>query len=133
MSFPKHLIVRVVACLCAACILAGCNTSDRRARSALNDYQNATALNDTAAARRALLQLVSAKDDVPDYWAELGRIEMASGELGQASYAFNRAYELGANAYMVKPVDYRAVEHLFQAITQYWGLECAKPELAAAR
>jgi len=33
----------------------------------------------------------------------------------------NRAYELGANAYMVKPVDYRAVEHLFQSITQYWA------------
>ena len=44
----------------------------------------------------------------------------------------NRAYELGANAYMVKPVDFRAVEHLFQAITQYWGLECAKPELEPA-
>ena len=25
----------------------------------------------------------------------------------------NRAYELGANAYMVKPMDFRAVEHLF--------------------
>ena len=44
----------------------------------------------------------------------------------------NRAYELGANAYMVKPVDYRAVEHLFNSITQYWGLECAKPELETA-
>lgn len=44
----------------------------------------------------------------------------------------NKAYELGANAYMVKPMDYRAMEHLFQAITQYWGLECAKPELEAA-
>jgi CheY-like chemotaxis protein len=41
----------------------------------------------------------------------------------------NRAYELGANAYMVKPVDYRAVERLFESITHYWGLECAKPEL----
>lgn len=41
----------------------------------------------------------------------------------------NHAYELGANAYMVKPVDFRAVEHLFQTITSYWGLECAKPEL----
>lgn len=41
----------------------------------------------------------------------------------------NRAYELGANAYMVKPVDFRAVEHLFESITHYWGLECAKPEL----
>ncbi|SRR5581483_8532376 len=41
----------------------------------------------------------------------------------------NRAYQLGANAYMVKPVDYRHVEHLFQTITQYWGFECAKPEV----
>jgi len=40
----------------------------------------------------------------------------------------NRAYELGANAYMVKPVEFRAVEHLFESITHYWGLECAKPE-----
>ncbi len=44
----------------------------------------------------------------------------------------NRAYELGANAYMVKPVNFRAVEHLFESITHYWGLECAKPELEAA-
>jgi CheY-like chemotaxis protein len=41
----------------------------------------------------------------------------------------NHAYESGANAYMVKPVDFRAVETLFQSITHYWGLECAKPEL----
>lgn len=44
----------------------------------------------------------------------------------------NRAYELGANAYMVKPMDYRAVEHLFESITHYWGLECAKPALEIA-
>jgi CheY-like chemotaxis protein len=41
----------------------------------------------------------------------------------------NRAYELGANAYMVKPVNFKDVEHLFESITQYWGLQCAKPEL----
>jgi CheY-like chemotaxis protein len=41
----------------------------------------------------------------------------------------NRAYELGANAYMVKPVNFHAVQHLFESITHYWGLECAKPEL----
>lgn len=41
----------------------------------------------------------------------------------------NHAYELGANAYMVKPMNFRAVEHLFESITHYWGLECAKPEL----
>ena len=44
----------------------------------------------------------------------------------------NRAYELGANAYMVKPMNFRAVEHLFESITHYWGLECAKPELEPA-
>jgi CheY-like chemotaxis protein len=44
----------------------------------------------------------------------------------------NRAYELGANAYMVKPMDFHAVEHLFESITHYWGLECAKPELEVA-
>ena len=43
----------------------------------------------------------------------------------------NRAYELGANAYMVKPMNFRAVEHLFESITHYWGHECAKPELEA--
>jgi CheY-like chemotaxis protein len=43
----------------------------------------------------------------------------------------NRAYELGANAYMVKPMDFRAVETLFQSITRYWGVECAKPSLEA--
>ena len=48
------------------------------------------------------------------------------------SLDINRAYELGANAYMVKPMNYRAVEHLFESITHYWGLECAKPELEVA-
>ena len=44
----------------------------------------------------------------------------------------NRAYELGANAYMVKPVNFKAVEHMFESITHYWGLECAKPVLEMA-
>jgi len=33
---------------------------------------------------------------------------------------------------MIKPMNYRAVEHLFELITHYWGLECAKPELKVA-
>jgi CheY-like chemotaxis protein len=45
----------------------------------------------------------------------------------------DRAYELGANAYMVKPVSYHAVERLFESITHYWGLECAKPGLETVR
>ena len=45
----------------------------------------------------------------------------------------NQAYALGANAYMVKPVDFQSVENLFQSIIQYWGLECSQPELEAAQ
>jgi CheY-like chemotaxis protein len=44
----------------------------------------------------------------------------------------NRAYELGANAYMVKPLNFKEVERLFESITQYWGFQCAKPELEMA-
>ena len=51
---------------------------------------------------------------------------VSSSDLAQD---INRAYELGANAYMIKPMDFRSVENLFQSITHYWGLECAKPQL----
>jgi CheY-like chemotaxis protein len=62
----------------------------------------------------------------------LRRIPVIIVSSSDNSADINRAYELGANAYMVKPVDFRAVEHLFESITHYWGLECAKPELEAA-
>jgi tetratricopeptide (TPR) repeat protein len=45
-------------------------------------------------ARRALLQLVQAKDDVADYWAELGKVQAAMGSYSDAYYAFTRAHEL---------------------------------------
>ena len=32
----------------------------------------------------------------------------------------NRAYEMGANAYMVKPAVYRALERLFRTIADFW-------------
>jgi len=41
-----------------------------------------------------LLQLVRAKDDVSDYWAELGKVQAAMGSYSDAYYAFTRAYEL---------------------------------------
>ena len=59
----------------------------------------------------------------------LRRIPVVIVSSSQNPADINRAYELGANAYMVKPVDFHAVEHLFETITHYWGLECAKPEL----
>ncbi|HTL17116.1 MAG TPA: response regulator [Patescibacteria group bacterium] len=62
----------------------------------------------------------------------LRRIPIIIVSSSDSAEDINRAYELGANAYMIKPMDYRAVEHLFECITQYWGLECAKPELEVA-
>jgi len=90
----NSFIVRAVACLCLVGALSGCDTSDRKAQAAMNDYQAAAAANDTAGARKALLALVSAKDDVSDYWAELGKLEISAGRFSEANYAFTRAYEL---------------------------------------
>jgi CheY-like chemotaxis protein len=59
----------------------------------------------------------------------LRRIPVVIVSSSELASDINRAYELGANAYMVKPVDFQSVEHLFQSIIHYWGLECAKPEL----
>src|SRR3982751_2481422 len=94
MHLPSHPILRVVAWLSAALLVAGCSSSDSRARAALGEYQTATAANDLPAARKALLQLVQAKDDVAEYWAELGKVQAAMGEYNDAYYAFPRAYEL---------------------------------------
>ena len=64
--------------------------------------------------------------------APLRRIPIVIVSSSEDPADINRAYELGANAYMVKPVDFREVEHLFESITHYWGLECAKPQLEPA-
>jgi predicted Zn-dependent protease len=94
MHLPRHSILRALAWLSAAIVLAGCSSSDSRARAALGDYQAATAANDLSAARKALLELVLAKDDVAEYWVELGKVQAAMGSYNDAYYAFTRAYEL---------------------------------------
>jgi predicted Zn-dependent protease len=94
MSSPPHLILRIAACLSASCLVAGCSSSDARAQQALLAYQAAAASNNLPAARKALLELVRAKDDVPDYWVELGKLQASAGSFGEAYYAFTRAYEL---------------------------------------
>jgi predicted Zn-dependent protease len=93
MNSPTHLILRAAACLSAVFLMPGCS-SDARARSALEAYQSAAAANDPVAARQALLQLVQAKDDVAQYWEELGKVQASMGEFSDAYYAFTRAYEL---------------------------------------
>src|SRR5438309_10778840 len=94
MRFATHLSLRIAVCLSAACLASGCSSSDARARDALSAYQSAAAANDLAGARKALLQLVQAKDDVADYWVELGKLQASTGDVNDAYYAFTRAYEL---------------------------------------
>jgi predicted Zn-dependent protease len=89
-----HPILRAVAWLSASFLVAGCSSSDSRAQAALGAYQSAVAANDLLGARRALLQLVKAKDDVSDYWVELGKLQASMGSYNDASYSFTRAYEL---------------------------------------
>jgi predicted Zn-dependent protease len=94
MHLPSHPILRAAAWLSAAIVATGCSSSDSRARTALGEYQTATAANDLPAARKALLELVRAKDDVAEYWTELGKVQAAMGSYNDAYYAFTRAYEL---------------------------------------
>jgi len=46
-------------------------------------------------------------------------IVMSSSALPQD---VNREYELGANAYMVKPADFRALERLIRTIAEFWNV-----------
>ena len=103
MPLPTHPILRAVAWLSVAFLIPSCSSSDSRAEAALGEYQSAAAANDTWGARNALLKLVRAKDDVADYWAELGKVQAAMGSYGDAYYAFTRAYELDrSNPELVK-------------------------------
>ena len=74
--------------------LSGCNSRENQAQAALNEYQAAAAAGDLAGSRRALLKLVGAKDDNPDYWERLGRVQVELGAFRDAYYAFTRAHEL---------------------------------------
>ena len=94
MPLPTHPILRAVAWLSVAFLIPSCSSSDSRAEAALGEYQSAAAANDMWGARNALLKLVRAKDDVADYWAELGKVQASMGSYGDAYYAFTRAYEL---------------------------------------
>lgn len=107
MPSPPNLTLRIAACLLASCASASCSSSDSRAQQALDAYQAATVSNDPAGARRALLQLVQAKEDVPDYWVELGKLQASMGSYGDAYYALTRAYELD-----------RSNPQLLQALTE---------------
>jgi len=94
MPSPPHLTPRIAACLSALCLAVGCSSPENRAQDALTAYQVASASNDLDGQRKALLKLVQAKEEVPDYWIQLGKLEASLGSYGDANYAFTRAHEL---------------------------------------
>jgi predicted Zn-dependent protease len=86
--------IRFGAIAAIAILLAGCGSAEYRARQAFRDYQAAAAAGDLRAARVALLHLVTARDDVPEYWEDLGKVQLELGAFSDAYYAYTRAHEL---------------------------------------
>ena len=74
--------------------LSGCNSREAQAQAALDQYETAAAAGDLIASRKALLALVAADDDNPQYWEQLGRVQVELGSFDDAYNAFSRANEL---------------------------------------
>jgi len=76
-------------------LLTGCNYLRARAiKEAYSEYQTASANGDLKGTEIALAKLVKADEDVPDYWVELGKVELQLGDYGKAYDAFAHAHEL---------------------------------------
>jgi len=75
--------------------LSGCSyLKARAARAAYAQYQAAIGAGDMARARTALITLVHTDEDVPDYWIELGKLQLQMGQFREAYDAFSHAHEL---------------------------------------
>jgi predicted Zn-dependent protease len=80
--------------LILAALLGGCSSNDARAGEAFNRYEAALNAGNLLAARKSLLEAVRERDDLPEYWESLGRLQLQFGNMGDAAYAFTRANEL---------------------------------------
>jgi predicted Zn-dependent protease len=78
-------------------LLSGCSLFGSKAARAYNEYQTAMAMGDLNRAHIALVKLVKADEDEPQYWVELGKIELRLGIYDQAYQALARAHELDRN------------------------------------
>jgi len=75
--------------------LTGCSyIKAYQARAAYAQYQEAITAGDLRQARIALLKLVRTDEDVPDYWIELGKLQIQLGDYRGAYEAFTHAHEL---------------------------------------
>ncbi|HSU68617.1 MAG TPA: tetratricopeptide repeat protein, partial [Tepidisphaeraceae bacterium] len=75
--------------------LSACGYVKRyEARHAYGHYQEALAGGDMLQARLALTKLVHIEQDVPDYWIELGKLQLQMKDYRDAYDAFSHAHEL---------------------------------------
>lgn len=93
----RTLFFRVACCSLALGVLplSGCDyLKTRSARADYIAYQQALAAGDLRGARRALTRLTRTEQGVPDYWVELGKLQLQMGDTRRAYGSFARAHEL---------------------------------------
>lgn len=60
---------------------------------------------------------------------ELRRLPVVVLTSSEESTDINRAYDLGANSYLVKPVDFDALLHMVKGLGLYWLVLNEDPEV----
>lgn len=94
MNIKMMLPFRHAALVLTALLMTGCDTKAARVEAAFAEYQAAAARGDLRGTRNGLLKLVAADEDVPEYWVELGKVQIGLGAISDAYYAYTRALEL---------------------------------------
>lgn len=51
----------------------------------------------------------------------------------QQSFDVNQAYDLGANSYLVKPLNFEELMHLSTLLNKFWLQFCQRPEMPPSR
>ncbi|MEG8037968.1 hypothetical protein QP166_00880 [Sphingomonas sp. LR60] len=92
----------------ALALLSGCGSREERAGKFASVYEAAMANNDPVMARLAMQQAVGFDDSNPDYWQQLGQVELMLGDYSGAYNAYLRANELDHN----RPVVLQALADL---------------------
>lgn len=100
MKFGPPFSDRRLKPLCVAALLVAACGNQAEVRRANDAYQQALALNDIGAQRRALMALTKADDGVSEYWIQLAKLDLQVGAFGDAYAHFSRAHELDRTAVM---------------------------------
>jgi predicted Zn-dependent protease len=84
-------------CVSAALLVAtACSSPQENAEQAAATANAFVAAGNFEAARKAILQAVAARDDQPDQWLLLGRVDLETGRPADALLAYSRVIELDA-------------------------------------